>query len=53
MILAVMDTINCVEKPEKFRTWKGFELVTSRYEGLLGSLFNIQFGYNEVINYVR
>jgi len=23
------------------------------YEGLLGSLFNIQFGYNEVINYVR
>ena len=27
--------------------------VTLAYEGLLGSLFNIQFGYNEVINYVR
>ena len=27
-------------------------VIHTRYEGLLGSLFNIQFGYNEVINYV-
>ena len=31
----------------------GYILGLTTYEGLLGSLFNIQFGYNEVINYVR
>ena len=29
------------------------EIFALIYEELLGSLFNIQFGYNEVINHVR